>query len=186
MAEKGFLKTETNFTTYLNELKDAKPDIIYAPIYYNAMIPIARQAKAVGLTGDMFVGGDGWDADALLDGRRRRARGRLLHRPLRARRPLAELAGVRQGLQGALQARPRGIAAMGYDAAKLLADAIGRAKGDTPEAIRDAIANTKGFQGATGTITINAERNADKPIVVVQIKGKKFTYHSTVDPRAAR
>jgi branched-chain amino acid transport system substrate-binding protein len=69
---------------------------------------------------------------------------------------------------------------MGYDAAKVLADALGRAKAETPEALRDAIQETKSFQGATGSISINAERNADKPIVIAQIKNKKFAYHSTV------
>jgi len=68
----------------------------------------------------------------------------------------------------------------------LLADAIGRATADTPQAIRDAIAATKDFQGATGTITINAQRNADKPIVLVQIEDKRFTYHSTIEPKPMR
>jgi branched-chain amino acid transport system substrate-binding protein len=66
VIEKSFLETETNFTTYITEIRDAKPDMIYAPIYYTAMVPIARQAKAAGVKGDMFVGGDGWDADTLL------------------------------------------------------------------------------------------------------------------------
>ena len=74
---------------------------------------------------------------------------------------------------------------MGYDAAKVLADAIKRAKGDSPDAIRQAIQETRDFQGATGTITIDANRNADKPVVIVQIKGKKFTYFATAHDKAA-
>ena len=65
-GEKSFLNSETNFTTYLTELRDDKPDIIYAPIYYNAMIPVARQAKAAGVSGQMFLGSDGWHAEALV------------------------------------------------------------------------------------------------------------------------
>ena len=68
---------------------------------------------------------------------------------------------------------PSSNAAMGYDATKLLADAIGRAKDETPDAIRQAIQDTKDFQGATGAITMDAERNADRlPVIVVQIKGR--------------
>ena len=78
---------------------------------------------------------------------------------------------------------PSSLAALGYDAAHLLADAIGRAKNDSPDAIRAAVSETRAFPGATGSITINPDRNADKPIVIVQIKGKKFSYHSTVDPK---
>lgn len=71
---------------------------------------------------------------------------------------------------------------MGYDAALVLADAMKRSKDDTSQGIRDALAATKNFQGATGSITINAKRDAEKPVVIVQIKNKQYTYHSMVGP----
>ena len=55
--------------------------------------------------------------------------------------------------------------------------------GDTREAIRDAIQDTKNFQGATGTISINADRNPDKPVVIVQIKNKRYTYVATMNEK---
>jgi branched-chain amino acid transport system substrate-binding protein len=183
VAEKQFLHTETNFTTYLNELRDSKPDIVYAPVYYTVMVPIARQAKAVGMKGDMFVGGDGWDSIVLLNDAGEELEGAYFTNHMAPDIPWPSSQAFVKAYKDRYKHDPAANAAMGYDAAKLLADAIGRAKGDTPEAIRDAIADTKGFQGASGSITINAERNADKPIVVVQIKDKKFTYHSTVDPK---
>jgi branched-chain amino acid transport system substrate-binding protein len=78
---------------------------------------------------------------------------------------------------------PTSLAAQGYDAAKLLFDSMNRATEITPVAIRDAIAATKGFQGATGTLTIDANRNADKPLVVVTIKGGKFQYAGTTNEK---
>ena len=68
----------------------------------------------------------------------------------------------------------------------MLADAIKRAKDETPDGIRQAIQETRGFVGATGTITIDAERNADTPVVVVRVSGKKFTYFSTVRDQGAK
>src|SRR5262252_1732187 len=68
VADKGYQKGETNFTTYLSEIKAAEPEIIFVPNYYNDMVPIARQAKAVGVPGAMFLGGDGWDSEDLLKG----------------------------------------------------------------------------------------------------------------------
>jgi len=62
------------------------------------------------------------------------------------------------------------VAAQAYDAARILFDAMARATGVAPDPIKDAIAATKGFQGATGTITIDSDRNAQKPVVVVQIE----------------
>jgi branched-chain amino acid transport system substrate-binding protein len=57
---------------------------------------------------------------------------------------------------------------------------MSRATGLAPDPIKDALAATRGFQGATGTINIDANRNAEKPVVVVQIKNGKFTYNSTI------
>src|SRR5262249_9303585 len=77
---------------------------------------------------------------------------------------------------------PDGLAACGYDSALVLADAIKRAGSTDPQKLRDAIAATKDFPGATGTISINAERNAVKPAVILQVKNGKFNYLQTVTP----
>jgi branched-chain amino acid transport system substrate-binding protein len=186
VIEKSFLKSETNFTTYLTEIRDAKPDIIYAPIYYNAMVPIARQAKAANIPGSMFVGGDGWDADVLLKDAGEEMEGAYFTNHYAPDVPWQSAKIFLDKYKQRYSRDPSSLAAQSHDAAKLLADAIGRAKGDTPQAIRDAIQDTKNFQGATGTITINAERNAEKPVVIVQIKGKKFAYFATVNDKSAK
>ena len=80
---------------------------------------------------------------------------------------------------------PSSLAAQGYDAARILADALGRAKGATPNDLRDGLQETKGFAGATGVITIDDDRNADKSVVIVQIKDKKFTYYTSMNDKQA-
>lgn len=180
IIEKSFLKTETNFTTFITEIRDAKPDLIYAPIYYTAMVPIARQAKASGLAGSMFVGGDGWHSDSLLESAGDEMEGAYFTTHFTSDAPWPNAKSFVDKYKARFNRDPTALAAMGYDAAKVLADSMARAKEDTTVSIRDAIQETKDFQGATGTITINAERNAVKPLVISQVKGKKFTYHSTV------
>lgn len=178
--EKSFLKTETNFTTFINELRDATVDVIYAPIYYTALVPISRKAKAAGIKGEMFVGGDGWHAESLLESAGEEMEGAYFTTHFTADAPWPNAKSFVERYKERYKRDPTALGAMGYDAAKVLADAIRRSKADTPDAIRAAIQETKDFQGATGSITINAERNADKPIVISQVKGKRFTYHSTV------
>jgi branched-chain amino acid transport system substrate-binding protein len=188
VAEKSFVKKETNFTTYINELKGQNPEIIYAPIYYPAMVQIARQAKAAGVPGNTFVGGDGWDADVILKDAGSELEGAFFTNHYAPDVPWEKSKEFVAAYKERYKRDPSSLAAQGYDAAKMLADAIGRSKaagpGDKLETVRDeirqGIQDTKGFQGATGTITINAERNADKPVVVVQIKDRKFTYYATV------
>ena len=46
----------------------------------------------------------------------------------------------------------------------------------------DALAATKDFQGVTGKITIDENRNANKSAVVLTIKDKGFHYVETIAP----
>jgi branched-chain amino acid transport system substrate-binding protein len=180
VADKGYQKGETNFTTYLNELKAAEPEIIFVPNYYNDMVPIARQAKAVGIPGTMFMGGDGWDSEDLLKGAAAELEGAYLTNHYAPDVPWPNSQKFVKNYREKYHHDPSSLVAQAYDAARLLYDAMSRATGLAPDPIKDAIAATKGFQGATGTINIDSNRNAQKPVVIVQIKGGKFTYSSTV------
>jgi branched-chain amino acid transport system substrate-binding protein len=183
VIEKSFLKTETNFTTYINEIKDKHPEIIYAPIYYAAMVPIARQAKAVGIKGNQFVGGDGWDAEELLKDAGEEMEGAFFTNHYAPDVPWEASKRFLEKYKARFHRAPSGPGAQGYDAALILTDAIARAKGPTSDDLRAAIQDTKNFQGATGVITIDAERNADKSVVIVQIKNKGFTFYTSVNDK---
>jgi branched-chain amino acid transport system substrate-binding protein len=174
--EKGYQKGETNFTTYLGELKAKNPDIIFVPVYYNDMVQIARQAKQVGLAGTMFVGGDGWDSANLTQGAGDELEGAYFTNHYAPDVPWQNSQTFVAAYRKKYGKEPTSLAAQGYDAAKLLFDAVGRASEPKPEAIKTALAETKDFAGATGQLTIDKNHNANKPIVVVQIKGKKFVY----------
>jgi branched-chain amino acid transport system substrate-binding protein len=150
------------------------------------MAPIARQAKAAGVPGSMFVGTDGWDANELLRDAAEELDGAYFTNHYAPDVPWPNSQAFVQKYKDRYKRTPSSIAAQGYDAARLLADAMGRAKAMTPDDIRAAIQDTKGFQGATGVITIDAERNADKPVVIVRIKDKQFTYYATVNEKAAK
>jgi branched-chain amino acid transport system substrate-binding protein len=77
---------------------------------------------------------------------------------------------------------PDAMAALGYDSAMILADAIKRAGTTEGAKLRDAIAATKDYSGITGKITIDDKRNANKPAVILEVKDKAFKYVATVQP----
>jgi branched-chain amino acid transport system substrate-binding protein len=79
--------------------------------------------------------------------------------------------------------KPDGLAALGYDAARLLFDAMNRAASLDGKTLAAAIAATKDFAGVTGKITIDPERNARKSAVIVQLKGGIPVYVSTIEPQ---
>ncbi|MCL2777664.1 MAG: ABC transporter substrate-binding protein [Polyangiaceae bacterium] len=180
VVDKGYQKGETNFTTYLNELKANHPEIVFVPNYYNEMVQIARQAKQVGLPGSTFVGGDGWDSANLLEGAGAELEGAYFTNHYAPDVPWENSKKFVGEFRAKYKNMPSSLAAQGYDAAGLLFDAMRRAPVLTPEAIRKAIAETKDFAGATGTLTMDANRNAEKSIVLVKIQNKKFTFATQV------
>jgi len=74
------------------------------------------------------------------------------------------------------------MAALGYDSAMILADAIKRANSTDGPKVRDALAATKDFDGVTGKTTINEKRDATKSAVILQIRNGAFHYVETVNP----
>ena len=77
---------------------------------------------------------------------------------------------------------PDNFAALGYDAAKVVLDAIQRAGSTNSTAIRDAIGQTKDFPGVSGKITIDSHRNASKPAVIMAIKEQQIQYFEKINP----
>ena len=74
------------------------------------------------------------------------------------------------------------MVALGYDALRLLADAMKRAGTTDPAKVNEAIAATKDFPGVTGKITLDEHRNPNKPAVMLQVKNGKFVYVESVAP----
>ena len=176
VVDKGYQKGETNFRTYLSELRSANAEALFVPNYYNEMVLIARQAADIGISGSMFVGGDGWDSSNLIEGAGRELDGAHFTNNYAPDIPWENSKKFLAAFTAKYGHEPTGIAAQGYDAARLLFDAIERASEPKPAAIRQALAETKEFEGATGTMTMGADHNANKPIVVVQVKDGKFKY----------
>ena len=87
-------------------------------------------------------------------------------------------------------AQPDGLSALGFDAAKVLGAALLRTAGlqadralpFSEQNLRDQIAATKDFPGITGTITINAERNAVKPATVLKVEGGHLKQVAKIEP----
>ncbi|MEK6624949.1 MAG: ethanolamine utilization protein EutJ, partial [Bdellovibrionota bacterium] len=77
---------------------------------------------------------------------------------------------------------PGAMAALGYDAVLVLADALTRTKSMAPADIKDAINSTTNFQGITGNITIDKNRNAQKSAVVLETTANGFVFKQKVSP----
>ena len=180
VLEKGYPKGETSFRTFLSEIKSADPDVIFVPNYYNDMVFVARQAAELGIPGSMFFGGDGWDSNTLLEGAGKELEGAHLTNHYAPDLPWEAAQHFLAAFTSRYKRPPTSFAADGYDCARVLFDAIDRAPAVTRDDVRKALLTMKDFKGATGTMNFDADRNANKPIVIIEIKDGKFTYAGTL------
>ncbi|MDI1446286.1 ABC transporter substrate-binding protein [Polyangium sp. 6x1] len=178
VALRGVLRTETNFSAPLGDLQQQRPEVIYAPVYYNVMPAIFQEAAPLGFSGRTFFGGDGWDSDALPKTAGAEGAAFTTHWVIDV--PTAENRAFVEAYRARYHRDPSSLAALGYDAAALLLDAMKRASADTREAVRDALASTRGFAGVTGTVTMGEDRNPARDVVVARIEGGRFRFEGRV------
>jgi branched-chain amino acid transport system substrate-binding protein len=177
----SYSKDDTDFRSQLTSIKKMKVEGLYIPGYYNNVGIIARQAKELGLKVTM-MGGDGWDSEKLFELGGEAIEGSYVSNHYSAEDPSPNVQNFIKKYSEKYNGVPDSLAALGYDAAQVAIDAMKRAPDLSGPALRDAIAQTKGFAGVAGTITMDEHRDAVKPAVVLQVKGGKFKYVSTVTP----
>ena len=174
---------DRDFTAQLTHIKYLKPDVIFAPGHYTESALVIKQARALGITA-LFVGGDTWDTNAFLAAGGLAVEGVVMSAFFSSDVPINPTSEVfLKSFRDEYQKEPSAIAALGYDAYLVILDAIRRANSAEPGKIRDALAQTRDFEGAAGYITINAEHNADKSVVFKTIKDGQFVFLKTVKSR---
>ena len=180
--EQKYSEGDKDFRSQLTAIKATGVGGIFIPGYYSEAALIAKQARELGITAALF-GGDGWEAPQLMQ-----IGGAALEGCYYSTHYSPEdTSPAVQNFIKNYKARfndemPDAMAALGYDSALVLADAIKRAGSTEPDALRGALAATSNFMGVTGNTTIDADRNAAKPAVVVAIKYGRLNFFKSVAP----
>jgi branched-chain amino acid transport system substrate-binding protein len=179
-TEQAYSKGDNDFSAQLTAIRGGNPDFIYVPGYYTDVVNVARQARKLGIKAPL-IGGDGWVSEELknagdaLDGC-------FFSDHYAHEDPRPEVQGFLKRYQAEYGRTPDSMAALGYDAANLLFDAMTRAKSLSGKDLAAAINSTKDFKGVTGNITIDENRNAKKLAVIQKVQGGAFSYFATVEP----
>jgi branched-chain amino acid transport system substrate-binding protein len=182
VADESYSEGDTDFNAQLTSIKSKAPQAVFVPGYYTEVALIARQAKKQGLNVPL-LGGDGWDSPKLIEIGGPSLNGSFFSNHSSPDDPSPAIQKFNAAYKARFNAVPDALAGLGYDSAMVLFDAIKRAGTTDGPKLRDAIAQTKGFTGVTGTITLNAARDAEKPAVVLEIKDGKYAYRETIAPQ---
>ena len=176
----GHATGTTDFKAQLTKVLAANPDILYVSDYYNDVALIAKQARELGFKGPM-LGGDGWDSPKLVEVGGAAVEGTYFTNHYSQDDTAPMVQAFVKSYQAKYGAVPDALAALGYDATNVMLDAISRAGKTDGAAVRDALAKTD-LQTVTGKVKFDSDRNPVKSAVIIEIKGGKQVFKTTVNP----
>jgi len=181
VAEQKYSDGDKDFRAQLTAIRAAGVEGIFVPGYYAEAALICKQARDLGLAIPLF-GIDGWESSELISIGGKAVEGSYFSTHFSAQSTDAAVVSFNGRFAKRWNTSSDALSALGYDSAMLLADAINRAGTTESAKLRSALAATKEFRGVTGTISLDAQRNATKSAVVLQVKDGKFVFVERVDP----
>lgn len=181
VMDQSYSASDIDFKSQLTSIKTKNPEAIFVPGYYTEVGLIARQARELGIKAPL-LGGDGWDSPKLVEIGGPAIDGSYFSNHYSVEDSSPHVQNFIRTFKAEFGSVPDGLAAMGYDATMVLADAMNRAAVPEGQGLRDALAATKDFQGVTGKISINEQRNAVKSAVVLRVEGGQYKYQTTIEP----
>jgi branched-chain amino acid transport system substrate-binding protein len=173
---------DQDFSAQLTSVRSLSPDVIFAPGNYTESALVMKQARELGITVPV-IGGDTWETPEFIDVGQDRVEGAVFSTFFAsevAATPAAET--FLNEYRSRYNKEPAAVTALGYDGYLVALDAIQRAGSTDPLKIRDAIAATSGFIGATGTTTLDENGDATKSAFIKAVEGGKFVYRTIVNP----
>lgn len=182
VMEEAFLQKDQDFKAALTKIKTANADVIFIPAYYEEVGKIVKQARELGIT-QPLLGTDGWDDFKVAD----IAGADALNNTFFSTHYSDKDESVKPFIDAYTKAynrAPNVFAALGYDAGKLIVDALKRAGGDDSVKIKDAIAATKDLKVGTGIITMDKSHNPIKQAVILENKGGDRVMVAKIMPEA--
>ncbi len=181
LAEESYTQGDKDFRAQLTKFKPLNPDLMYVPGYYGEVSMIMSQARQLGLNCP-GLGGDGWDSPKLVEIAGKAVEGCFFSNHYSKDDPNPVVQKFVASYTARFKEAPDALAACAYDAFRVVAEAIKRAGKTDRTALRDALAQTKDFDGVTGKITIDANRNARKSATILTIKDGKQAFVQTMPP----
>lgn len=182
VAEEAYLAKDTDFKATLTKIKANQPDVVFVPGYYQEVGMVIKQAREMGLTVPI-LGGDGWDSAKLPE----IAGAAALNNTFFANHYSPDdnspaIATFVESYKKEYGQTPDAFAALAYDAAMMVMEAMKRANTADPVKIKDELAKTKDYAAVSGVITLNETHDAVKSAVIIEMKDGKQTFKEKINP----
>jgi len=179
----SYTSTDSDFSAILAKVREANPDLVYLPDYYNIVNLVAKQAKEKGINMP-FLGGDGWDS-ADLDVVA--AAGGFFTNHYSPEDPRPEVVnflkayGDKYKDETGAPKVPDALAALAYDATNMLLQAITEAGDVDTDKVRVSLQNIS-FNGVSGVITMDDQHNPVKSAAILAVTEDGIQFETIVNP----
>lgn len=187
VANASYEGDPSDFTEQLTSIAAAKPDALFTSGFVQDIVLITQQARAMPLqnaSGEptIFLGADSWDSELLFDNENAEVEGNFFsgHFSPDTDEPTAR--AFVDTYESIYESTPTGGVAVSYDAVKLLFEAIKRADSLEPDKIRQQLAATENYIGATTIASYDENRHPTKSAVIFTIKNGEKQFYKQIDP----
>lgn len=188
-AFETFTTKDRDFSAQLTKIVASKADILFTPQYYDEVPLIVKQAHEMRWR-KPILGSDSWDSAELMNLCGKDCIGSFFSTHYAAPGAKGATKQFIDRYKAKYGYEPDAVAALTWDAARLLLQAIQNTKGLTGDvkkdrkAIRDQLANIREFDGITGRMSFDGKSgDPTKCAVVVKISpAGKFEFHRMVCP----
>lgn len=170
VATENFTSGETDFSAVLTSIKGQDFDVLFIPGYYEEAGPIIKQAREMGIS-QPILGPDGFGNESLYE-----LAGRSNLTDVYYTTQFSALSGGEKVENFMTKFKDKFgkeadmFAAMAYDGAYVVKEAIERASSAAPSAINEALAETKDYEGITGTFSFDEMHNPIKTVTIIEVQ----------------
>ena len=180
-----YMRGDADFTAQLTAIAEAAPDVFFLPGFAAEIPLVVQQAKTLSITG-ILLGGDSWDNSVLISENSEILEGSFFSSLFSADVTPGDLSEDADQFITAytsiFQVPPAGGAALGYDGVRLVVQAMRRADDLKPVAIRDQLAATMDYNGATFISGYDENRHPNKSAVINQIVNGEAQFYKLIEP----
>ncbi|MFP3868009.1 MAG: ABC transporter substrate-binding protein [Desulfobacteraceae bacterium] len=181
VAFESYTTGDKDFSSQLTAIKGANPEVLFLPNYYNEVPLQVKQARGQGIEAQI-IGSDSWGSQELLSLGGQELEGSFFSTHYAPDLATPQAQEFISRFESAYGKKPDDVAALTYDAAQILFQAITQAGSPDREEVRQALAQIHEFDGVTGKMTFRGTGDPIKSAVILQIKDGKFSYLTSVQP----
>ena len=182
VAEEKYQDGDVDFKSQLTNIKGQNPDVLFLPVYYEDLRLISAQANEVGVTATL-CGADGWDSVLTDNFDSSVLNGGVFCSQYSTESTDERVQDFISTYKEKYEIDPNMFAVLAYDATYMMATAIENAGSTDSQAIIDAMAALE-YDGLTGHMTFDEERNPQKSAVIVSIQDNAYKFVENYNPEA--